>query len=252
MRDDASQCIYVTTQTIRDMTDRGLFHLESIVIPVVSEESVVLIDLHLNDDRVPRRGRSGFPISGFPRLLAEGDTLKRTSEYEFSMPRLHTTNFSKLLIQLRLSQSARKYSTSGSLFVRNEPGVLRQTARQVTATFPTRSAASFQPHRKAVLASNTRRCQAMCRIGSAVAVKPAAGRQGRCKFCRTKKSTGPWHQPMNKTNTFTSSIRNHPLRLEQTAISCRARCQWTGGEANMQSLELCKVLSMKTWREQLN
>lgn len=84
MRDDASQCIYITTQTIRDMTDRGLFHLESIVIPVALEESVVLIDLHLNDDRFPQRGRSGFPISGFPRLLAEGDILRKTSEYDLA------------------------------------------------------------------------------------------------------------------------------------------------------------------------
>jgi hypothetical protein len=80
MRDDASQCIHVTTQTIREMTDRGLFHLDSIVIPVTSDEAVVSIDLHLTDDRTMRRGKSGVPISGFPRLLADGETLKRTSE----------------------------------------------------------------------------------------------------------------------------------------------------------------------------
>jgi hypothetical protein len=80
MHDEASQCIHVTTQTIREMTDRGLFHLDSIVIPVSSEEAVVSIDLHLNDDRAMRRGQSGFPISGFPRLLADGEPLKKTSE----------------------------------------------------------------------------------------------------------------------------------------------------------------------------
>lgn len=80
MRDDTSQCIHVTTQTIRDMTDRGLFHLNSIVIPVSSEEAVVSINLHLTYDRTMRRGQSGLPISGFPRFLADGESLKRTSE----------------------------------------------------------------------------------------------------------------------------------------------------------------------------
>jgi hypothetical protein len=80
MHDDASQCIPITTQTIREMIDRGLFHLESIVIPVTTEEAVVMIDLHLNDDRATRRGRSGIPISGFPRLLADGEPLKKTGE----------------------------------------------------------------------------------------------------------------------------------------------------------------------------
>jgi hypothetical protein len=80
MRDDTSQCIDITTQTIREMSDRGLFHLNSIVIPVTSEEAVVSIDLHLTDDRTMWRGKSGFPISGFPRLLADGEPLKMTSK----------------------------------------------------------------------------------------------------------------------------------------------------------------------------
>jgi hypothetical protein len=80
MRDDTSQCIHITTQTIRDMTERGLFHLKSIVIPVNSEEAVVSIDLHLTDVRIMRRGPSGFPISGFPRFLADSESLKRSSE----------------------------------------------------------------------------------------------------------------------------------------------------------------------------
>jgi hypothetical protein len=80
MHDDASQYIHVTTQTIREMTERGLFHLDSIVIPVTSEDAVVSMELHLTEDRTMRRGRSGMPISGFPRLLADGEPLKRTSE----------------------------------------------------------------------------------------------------------------------------------------------------------------------------
>jgi hypothetical protein len=80
MRDDTTQCIHITTQTIREMKDRGLFDLNSIVIPVTSEDAAISIDLHLTDGRSTRRGQRGLPISGFPRLLADGETLKRTSK----------------------------------------------------------------------------------------------------------------------------------------------------------------------------
>lgn len=80
MRVEGAQSIPVTRHTIRDMTERGLFRLDSIVIPVASESAAVSIDLHLTDHRTTRYGQSGFPISGFPRLLADGEPLKRTSE----------------------------------------------------------------------------------------------------------------------------------------------------------------------------
>jgi hypothetical protein len=80
MRDDTAQFISVTTQAIREMSDRGLFRLDSIVIPVSSEDAEVSIVLHLNDDRTLRRGRYGFPISGFPRRLADGESPKGTSK----------------------------------------------------------------------------------------------------------------------------------------------------------------------------
>lgn len=81
MCDAASQCIHVTTQNIREMTERGLFCLDSIVIPVTSEEAVVTIDLHLTDDRA-RHSQSGLPISGFPRVLVDAEPLKKTREYK--------------------------------------------------------------------------------------------------------------------------------------------------------------------------
>lgn len=73
MRDETSQRVYVTTQIVREMTERGLFHLESIVIPVSTEDAFISVDLHLT-------GNSQYPISGFPRLLADGEPPKKTSE----------------------------------------------------------------------------------------------------------------------------------------------------------------------------
>jgi two-component SAPR family response regulator len=78
MHDEKSQCIYVTSQIIRDMTERGLFFLDSIVIPVTSEGAEVSIDLHLNVNCTTQQASSGLPISGFPRLLADGEPMKKT------------------------------------------------------------------------------------------------------------------------------------------------------------------------------
>ncbi|KAJ8114147.1 hypothetical protein OPT61_g3904 [Boeremia exigua] len=75
--DETSQCIEFTTETIHKMTDRGLFHLDSVVIPVTSEEAVVSIDLQLTNNRGLRRDQTGHPISGFPRILADGELLKK-------------------------------------------------------------------------------------------------------------------------------------------------------------------------------
>lgn len=79
------------------MTERGLFHLESIVIPVTSEEAIVTIHLHLKDERVIRRSQSGFAISGFPRVLADGELLKKIRKY--------TTSSTTLLQKLKDSAS---------------------------------------------------------------------------------------------------------------------------------------------------
>lgn len=79
MRDDTTQCVHIAAQTVRDMTERGLFHLDSVVIQLSSEDAIVSIHLQLTSDR-PQPDSPGFPISGFPRQLADADTLKRPRE----------------------------------------------------------------------------------------------------------------------------------------------------------------------------
>lgn len=69
MRDESDR-IFITTGIVREMTERGLFHLDSVIIPVLNEESFISIDLYLT-------GNNKYPISGFPRVLADGDVLKR-------------------------------------------------------------------------------------------------------------------------------------------------------------------------------
>lgn len=85
MCDEAAQHIYITQENIREMTERGLFHLQSIVIPVTSEKAIVTIHLHLKDEQVIRRSQSGFAISGFPRELADGELLKKIRKYTTSL-----------------------------------------------------------------------------------------------------------------------------------------------------------------------
>lgn len=78
--DETAVFVQLKPQIIREMTDRGLFCLESIAIPLTSDVSVVSIDLHLFDEHSNSRGRPGVPISGFPRSLSDEDalSLKRT------------------------------------------------------------------------------------------------------------------------------------------------------------------------------
>jgi hypothetical protein len=80
--DETAVFIQLTSQIIREMTDRGLFCLNSIAIPLTSDVSVVSIDLYLVDERSSQRRLPGVPISGFPRSLSDGDSLslKRTSK----------------------------------------------------------------------------------------------------------------------------------------------------------------------------
>ncbi|KAF9738488.1 hypothetical protein PMIN01_03771 [Paraphaeosphaeria minitans] len=75
--DESAHNIPITAQAIRDMIERGRFDLGKLAIPVTSETSIVAIDLHLTDDKARYFVKSGFPISGFPRSLADGDVLKR-------------------------------------------------------------------------------------------------------------------------------------------------------------------------------
>ncbi|KAF2441827.1 hypothetical protein P171DRAFT_418623 [Karstenula rhodostoma CBS 690.94] len=84
--DESVHSIPITAQAIRDMIERGRFDLGKLAIPVTSEMSIVSIDLHLTDDKARYFVRSGFPISGFPRSLSDGDVLKRIPSDTASMP----------------------------------------------------------------------------------------------------------------------------------------------------------------------
>jgi len=77
--EESAQDIFITAKIIHEMIDRGLFYLESVAIPMTSESSLLSIDLHLTDDRMKPHVRPGFPISGFPRILADGEPLKKSS-----------------------------------------------------------------------------------------------------------------------------------------------------------------------------
>lgn len=52
--------------------------MESIVIPATTESASISIAMHLIDERQPR---SGYPISGFPRSIGEGETIKRSRKF---------------------------------------------------------------------------------------------------------------------------------------------------------------------------
>jgi len=77
--EESAQDIFITAKIIHEMIDRGLFYLESVAIPMTSESSLLSIDLHLTDDRMKPHVRPGFPISGFPRILADGEPLKKST-----------------------------------------------------------------------------------------------------------------------------------------------------------------------------
>lgn len=83
--DETAIFVQLESHIIREMTDRGLFCLESIAIPLTSDVSTVSIDLYLVDERSSPRRPAGIPISGFPRSLSDGDSLslKRTGKLGF-------------------------------------------------------------------------------------------------------------------------------------------------------------------------
>ena len=88
MHDESAQNVLVTANIIHEMIDRGLFRLESIVIPMTLENSLLAMDLHLVDNRMKPGVGDSFPISGFPRRLSDDEALKRASKC--NNPRLRT------------------------------------------------------------------------------------------------------------------------------------------------------------------
>lgn len=77
---ESAQYVHLTREIIGGMIDTGYFSVGSIVIPVSKDSGLVSINLHLTNDKRKPHPFSGFPISGFPRNLAEGDPIKRTSK----------------------------------------------------------------------------------------------------------------------------------------------------------------------------
>ena len=80
-QNEKAQTITITQEIISMMINTGYFSVGSIVIPVSKEAAFVAINLHLSNDKKKPHPYSGFPISGFPRSLADGETLKKTSKY---------------------------------------------------------------------------------------------------------------------------------------------------------------------------
>lgn len=73
----------ISRDVIRMVTDISYFDIGLITIPVYQQSSMVSIYLHLTDDHEKPSLACGFPISGFPRNLAEGEPLRRsTSQYK--------------------------------------------------------------------------------------------------------------------------------------------------------------------------
>ena len=75
MHEETAQCIIISPEIIEKMTKFGYFDIGSIVIPISQQMGFVSIELHLTDNQ-----RITYPISGFPRTLANEAPLKRTSE----------------------------------------------------------------------------------------------------------------------------------------------------------------------------
>lgn len=78
---DKTQNVKLTQEIINVMINTGYFNIGSIVIPVSKETAYVSINLHLSNDKKKPHPFSGFPISGFPRSLADAEAIKRTSTY---------------------------------------------------------------------------------------------------------------------------------------------------------------------------
>ena len=77
---EKAQYVNLTREIIGGMIDTGHFDVGSIVIPVSKDSGLVSINLHLTNDKRKPHPFSGFPVSGFPRNLAEGEPIKRTGK----------------------------------------------------------------------------------------------------------------------------------------------------------------------------
>lgn len=75
-----TQDIELSRKVLKDVVDSRLFGLGSIVIPVTSDSVLLAIDFHPIDDRMQPTLSAGFPISGFPSNLTEGEAVKQTSK----------------------------------------------------------------------------------------------------------------------------------------------------------------------------
>ncbi|KAF2255943.1 hypothetical protein BU26DRAFT_498691 [Trematosphaeria pertusa] len=85
----------------------GCFDVGSIVIPVSQQTGVVSIDLHLTNDKRNPHPFSGFPISGFPRSLADGEPLKRTTTPAYPQSETDRTSMAQKREFLRRKRSVR-------------------------------------------------------------------------------------------------------------------------------------------------
>ena len=75
MNEETAQCIIISPEIIEKMTKFGYFDIGPIVISISQQMGFVSIGLHLTDNR-----HITYPISGFPRTLANEGPLKRTSK----------------------------------------------------------------------------------------------------------------------------------------------------------------------------
>ncbi|KAF2188984.1 hypothetical protein K469DRAFT_684250 [Zopfia rhizophila CBS 207.26] len=78
-----AQKIHISPEIIKNMTEFGYFDIGSIVIPVSLQMGFVSMDLYLRNDT-----KGPHPISGFPRRLADEESLKRASMVIASPPYL--------------------------------------------------------------------------------------------------------------------------------------------------------------------
>lgn len=75
-----TQEIELDRTVLENMIDSRFFHVQPIEIPVTTESALLAIDLHLTNDSIKEDLLTGFPISGFPRSLADDEPLNRTSK----------------------------------------------------------------------------------------------------------------------------------------------------------------------------
>lgn len=75
--EEHAQDIRFDRNVLEDMIEILDFRIKPITVPVSSENALVSMDLHLSDNSLNPELRNGFPISGFPRGLADEEPLKK-------------------------------------------------------------------------------------------------------------------------------------------------------------------------------